>query len=136
MKRVTHGPQRGAVDRETQLRQNSLPYPLSSSTTADPTSSPSPPPTSAPTSTTSTGFAPSAPSTSTTTTSSQFTANLKHTAMEGWSKLQSSLSGINFAQAGTKFTKGFNSSVQATRERLGQVAADEITELPQGECIS
>ncbi|KAF8193800.1 BAR domain-containing family protein [Pholiota molesta] len=51
--------------------------------------------------------------------------------MEGWSKLQSSLSGINFAQAGTKFTKGFNSSVQATRERLGQVAADEITELPQ-----
>lgn len=28
--------------------------------------------------------------------------------------------------------KGFNSSVQATRERLGQVAPEEITELPQG----
>jgi hypothetical protein len=51
--------------------------------------------------------------------------------MEGWSKLQSSLTGINFAQAGTKFSKGFSSSVQATRERLGQVAPDEITELPQ-----
>jgi len=52
--------------------------------------------------------------------------------MEGWSKLQSSLSNINFAQAGNKFSKGFNSSVQATRERLGQIAPDEITELPQG----
>jgi hypothetical protein len=52
--------------------------------------------------------------------------------MEGWSKLQSSLGSINFASAGTKITKGFNSSVQATRERLGQVAQDEITELPQG----
>jgi len=52
--------------------------------------------------------------------------------MDGWSKLSSSLNSINFAQAGTKLTKGFNSSVQATRERLGQVAADEITELPQG----
>jgi len=52
--------------------------------------------------------------------------------MEGWSKLQSSLGSINFAGAGTKLTKGFNSSVQATRERLGQVAQDEITELPQG----
>lgn len=51
--------------------------------------------------------------------------------MEGWSKLQSSLGSINFAGAGTKITKGFNSSVQATRERLGQVAQDEITELPQ-----
>ncbi|KDR72777.1 hypothetical protein GALMADRAFT_228466 [Galerina marginata CBS 339.88] len=51
--------------------------------------------------------------------------------MEGWSKLQSSISSINFAQAGTKLSKGFNSSVQATRERLGQVAPDEITELPQ-----
>jgi hypothetical protein len=51
--------------------------------------------------------------------------------MEGWSKLQSSLGSINFAQAGNKFSKGFNSSVQATRERLGQIAADEITELPQ-----
>lgn len=51
--------------------------------------------------------------------------------MDGWSKIQSSLGSINFAQAGSKFTKGFNSSVQATKERLGQVAPDEITELPQ-----
>lgn len=60
---------------------------------------------------------------------------LTQTAMEGWSKFSSSLNNINFAQAGTKFTKGFNSSVQATRERLGQVAPDEITELPQGEWL-
>jgi len=51
--------------------------------------------------------------------------------MEGWTKLQNSLGSINFAQAGNKLSKGFNSSVQATRERLGQVAPDEITELPQ-----
>ncbi|KAH9475370.1 Protein GVP36 [Psilocybe cubensis] len=51
--------------------------------------------------------------------------------MEGWNKISSSLNSINFAQAGTKFTKGFSSSVQATRERLGQVSPDEITELPQ-----
>ncbi|KAF9039381.1 BAR domain-containing family protein [Panaeolus papilionaceus] len=51
--------------------------------------------------------------------------------MEGWSKLQSSIGSINFAQAGTKLSKGFSQSVQATRERLGQIAPDEITELPQ-----
>jgi len=51
--------------------------------------------------------------------------------MDGWNKLQSSITAINFAQAGSKLSKGFNSSVQATKERLGQVAADEITELPQ-----
>jgi len=52
--------------------------------------------------------------------------------MEGWNKLSASLNNLNLSQAGTKFSKGFSSSVQATRERLGQVAADEITELPQG----
>ncbi len=52
--------------------------------------------------------------------------------MEGWNKLQSSLGSINLAQAGSKFTKGFNSSVQATRERFGQIAPEDITELPQG----
>jgi hypothetical protein len=51
--------------------------------------------------------------------------------MEHWSKLQSSLTNINFSQAGTKLTKSLNSSVQATKERLGQIAPDEITELPQ-----
>ncbi|KAG6826761.1 hypothetical protein H0H87_006394 [Tephrocybe sp. NHM501043] len=51
--------------------------------------------------------------------------------MDGWNKISSSLGSINFASAGTKLSKGFNSSVQATKERLGQVAPDEITELPQ-----
>lgn len=56
--------------------------------------------------------------------------------MEGWGKLQSgitgSIAGLNIGQSANKFAKGFNSSVQATRERLGQVAPEEITELPQG----
>ncbi|KZT30327.1 hypothetical protein NEOLEDRAFT_1054584 [Neolentinus lepideus HHB14362 ss-1] len=51
--------------------------------------------------------------------------------MDGWNKLQSSFSGLNIGQSANKFAKGFNSSVQATRERLGQIAPDEITELPQ-----
>ncbi|KAK0462841.1 BAR domain-containing family protein [Desarmillaria tabescens] len=51
--------------------------------------------------------------------------------MEGWSKLQSSIGSLNLGQSANKFAKGFNSSVQATRERLGQVAPEEITELPQ-----
>jgi hypothetical protein len=52
--------------------------------------------------------------------------------MEGWSKLQSSIGSLNLGQSAGKLAKGFNSSVQATKERLGQVAPDEITELPQG----
>jgi len=51
--------------------------------------------------------------------------------MDGWNKLQSSFAGLNLTQSANKFAKGFNSSVQATKERLGQVAPDEITELPQ-----
>ncbi|KAF8466041.1 BAR domain-containing family protein [Russula ochroleuca] len=51
--------------------------------------------------------------------------------MEGWNKLQSSLTNLNLGQSANRFAKGFNSSVQATKERLGQVAPDEITELPQ-----
>ncbi|KAG6823505.1 hypothetical protein H0H92_010001 [Tricholoma furcatifolium] len=51
--------------------------------------------------------------------------------MDSWNKFQSSLASINFSQAGSKLSKGLNSSVQATKERLGQVAPDEITELPQ-----
>jgi hypothetical protein len=54
--------------------------------------------------------------------------------MDGWKALQSSIGSINFAQAGSKISKGFNHSVQATRERLGQVAPEDITELPQGMC--
>ena len=52
--------------------------------------------------------------------------------MDGWSKLQSGLAGLNIGQSANKFAKGFQSSVQATKERLGQIAPDEITELPQG----
>ncbi|TDL16296.1 hypothetical protein BD410DRAFT_795497 [Rickenella mellea] len=51
--------------------------------------------------------------------------------MEGWSKIQSGIAGLNIGQSANKFAKGFSSSVQATKERLGQVAPDEITELPQ-----
>lgn len=51
--------------------------------------------------------------------------------MDGWSKIQTGFSGLNLGQSANKFAKGFSSSVQATRERLGQVSADEITELPQ-----
>ncbi|THU98535.1 hypothetical protein K435DRAFT_828395 [Dendrothele bispora CBS 962.96] len=51
--------------------------------------------------------------------------------MDGWKTLQSSLGNLNLGQSANKFAKGFQSSVQATKERLGQVAPDEITELPQ-----
>lgn len=64
-------------------------------------------------------------------------SNLLHTffiltSMDNWSKLSAGLSSLNLGQSAGKLAKGFNSSVQATRERLGQVAPDEITELPQG----
>ncbi|KAL0948145.1 hypothetical protein HGRIS_010762 [Hohenbuehelia grisea] len=51
--------------------------------------------------------------------------------MEGWNKLQASIGSMNLTQSANKFAKGFSSSVQATKERLGQVAPEEITELPQ-----
>jgi hypothetical protein len=51
--------------------------------------------------------------------------------MDSWSKLQTSIGGLNFGQSANKFAKGFNASVQATKERMGQVSLDEITELPQ-----
>ena len=54
--------------------------------------------------------------------------------MDGWNKIQSSIAGLNLGQSAGKFAKGFNSQVQATKERLGQVAPEEITELPQGGC--
>ncbi|THH18947.1 hypothetical protein EUX98_g8869 [Antrodiella citrinella] len=52
--------------------------------------------------------------------------------MDGWNKFQTSFATLNIGQSANKFAKGFQSSVQATKERLGQVSADEITELPQG----
>ncbi|KAK6992203.1 BAR domain-containing family protein [Favolaschia claudopus] len=51
--------------------------------------------------------------------------------MDGWNKLSNSFSGMNLSASATKLAKGFNSSVQATKERLGTVAPEEITELPQ-----
>jgi hypothetical protein len=65
---------------------------------------------------------------------------------ENWTKFQTGLqSGINtgitglnnlnigptLTQSTNKFTKGFNSNVQAAKEALGRVSAEEITELPQ-----
>ena len=50
----------------------------------------------------------------------------------GWKSLQANIASLNLGQSANKLAKGFNSSVQATKERLGQVAPDEITELPQG----
>ncbi|KAG8943857.1 hypothetical protein FRC04_002480 [Tulasnella sp. 424] len=51
--------------------------------------------------------------------------------MDNWSKLTSSISSLNIGSNAGKFAKGFSSSVQATRERLGQVPVEDITELPQ-----
>ncbi|PPQ90486.1 hypothetical protein CVT25_014769 [Psilocybe cyanescens] len=96
------------------------------SSTEERSPSPSPPTPPSPSTTT----PPASTSTASTTANVAF-QQVKRTAMEGWNKLSSSLNNINFAQAGTKITKGFSSSVQATRERLGQVSPDEITELPQ-----
>jgi hypothetical protein len=52
--------------------------------------------------------------------------------MDNWTKLQSGLAGLNLGQSASKLAKGFNSNVQAAKERFGQVGADEITELPPG----
>ena len=54
------------------------------------------------------------------------------TTMNNWKSIQNSLSSIDFQGSAGKFAKGFTSTVQQTKERLGQVAPDEITELPQG----
>ncbi|KAI0631565.1 BAR domain-containing family protein [Trametes polyzona] len=51
--------------------------------------------------------------------------------MDGWNTLSSGLAGLILGQSANESAKGFQSSVQATRERLGQVAPEEITELPQ-----
>ncbi|KAF8337355.1 BAR domain-containing family protein [Cantharellus anzutake] len=50
--------------------------------------------------------------------------------MNGWSKIQSSISGLQLGNSANKFAKGLQSSVQATRERLGAVNPEDITELP------
>ncbi|KIP02004.1 hypothetical protein PHLGIDRAFT_79757 [Phlebiopsis gigantea 11061_1 CR5-6] len=48
-----------------------------------------------------------------------------------WKSLQTGFASLNIGQSASKFAKGVNSSVQATKERLGQVAPEDITELPQ-----
>lgn len=50
--------------------------------------------------------------------------------MDNWNKLSSSFPSLNLGQSASKIAKGFNSNVQAAKERLGQVNADELTELP------
>lgn len=50
--------------------------------------------------------------------------------MDNWTKLQSGFAGLNLGQSANKIAKGFNSNVQAAKERFGQVSIDEITELP------
>lgn len=52
--------------------------------------------------------------------------------MEGWNKLSSSITSLNFGHSASKIAKNFNSNVQAAKERLGQVSADELTDLPPG----
>jgi len=51
--------------------------------------------------------------------------------MESWSKIQSSIASLNLGEKAGNLTKGLGSSVQATKERLGQVNPEDITELPQ-----
>lgn len=52
--------------------------------------------------------------------------------MENWNRISSSISSLNIGQSASKLAKGFNSNVQAARERLGQVSQEELTELPPG----
>ena len=52
--------------------------------------------------------------------------------MENWNKLSHSIAALNIGQSASKLAKGFNSNVQAAKERLGQVSAEELTELPPG----
>lgn len=102
----THGPRDTVAQLNRLFKSSNYTHTLSNITTA---SLPSPP------------VSPLSPS------------KLRQSAMDGWSKLSASLNNLNISQASTKFSKGFSSSVQATRERLGQVSPDDITELPQGE---
>jgi len=51
--------------------------------------------------------------------------------MDSWNKFQSSIASLNIGEKAGSLTKGFGSSVQATKERLGQVNPEDITELPQ-----
>jgi murein L,D-transpeptidase YcbB/YkuD len=51
--------------------------------------------------------------------------------MEGWKTIQSSIGSLNIGGNANKLAKGFTSSVQATRERFGQIPVEDLTELPQ-----
>lgn len=61
-----------------------------------------------------------------------FILTASESANMDWKGFQSSFGNINLSATGNRISKGFNSSIQATRERLGTVAPEEITELPQG----
>ncbi|KIY63822.1 hypothetical protein CYLTODRAFT_359325 [Cylindrobasidium torrendii FP15055 ss-10] len=51
--------------------------------------------------------------------------------MENWNKIRTSIGEIKFGEQANKLAKELQSTVQLTRERLGQVAVEDITELPQ-----
>ncbi|KAG8760420.1 hypothetical protein FRC14_003117 [Serendipita sp. 396] len=51
--------------------------------------------------------------------------------MENWSKLSAGLAGLNIGGSAANIGKTLTSSYQAARERLGQIPAEDITELPQ-----
>ncbi|KAG8806311.1 hypothetical protein FRC18_006187 [Serendipita sp. 400] len=56
--------------------------------------------------------------------------------MENWSKLSAGLAGLNIGGSAANIGKTLTSSYQAARERLGQIPAEDITELPQGLHVS
>ncbi|KAG8824393.1 hypothetical protein FRC17_009121, partial [Serendipita sp. 399] len=51
--------------------------------------------------------------------------------MDGWNKISASLAGLNIGGSADRISKSLSSSYQAARERLGQIPAEDITELPQ-----
>jgi len=51
--------------------------------------------------------------------------------MDGWSKLSAGISGLNIGGSAERISKSLTTSYQATKERLGQIAPEDITELPQ-----
>ncbi|PVG01250.1 hypothetical protein CPB86DRAFT_727989 [Serendipita vermifera] len=51
--------------------------------------------------------------------------------MDGWNKISASIANLNIGSSAERISKTFTSSYQATRERLGQIPVEDITELPQ-----
>ncbi|KAG9000311.1 hypothetical protein FRB90_011843 [Tulasnella sp. 427] len=63
--------------------------------------------------------------------SSSLPSLLHNMSQSNWERITSSLPTFNFASNAKSISKGFSSSVQATRESLGRVSMDDITDLPQ-----